>query len=487
MRKAIASLLALAVFAAPAQARMGGAGAPPVLVSPSATTVYLAWTEGAAAVGGAACGPTQGSYTQAAADNAAQTSSTSHASIVTGLVPGSTVWCQTTANTTNTFRVTTLPAPPSTPVTSVTIDTIHVVQPVPNQIQGDTFYNCISNDNTTYVNADDNHNFGNSSSSGSNMLFGKFISESPLTGANINTMPGFGTMTQLLSDNAAAKEGGLFCLNGNIYMTYGREAWITRTGFPTLFTFTGGAVIKSTDHGVTWANHQSPNSPTTAGAVPTPVGTATMFQSMTDMAAATFVMYGADDGTLGYRVDNADAYVYFVTGNATYNNGNALYMARVPRAKLPALNGADYTYFTGGDGALDANWSATQSAAAALSFSPTPAAGTLSGSTTIQYIPSVGRYLLFDWWDNGISAGSTQWLVYESQHPWGPWALVNTTDWIGNGAFYNPAVLMRSALAAAPNDASHPLTLLFSGDYTTCCGVGGYYHLWTTTAVVNTH
>ena len=61
MRKAIASLLALAVFAAPAQARMGGAGAPPVLVSPSATTVYLAWTEGAAAVGGAACGPTQGS------------------------------------------------------------------------------------------------------------------------------------------------------------------------------------------------------------------------------------------------------------------------------------------------------------------------------------------------------------------------------------------------------------------------------------------
>jgi hypothetical protein len=63
-------------------------------------------------------------------------------------------------------------------------------------------------------------------------------------------------------------------------------------------------------------------------------------------------MYCADDGTLGYlascnRRDNADAYVYLMANDGYWDSGNALYLARVPRAKnevfecirLPVLQG----------------------------------------------------------------------------------------------------------------------------------------------------
>jgi hypothetical protein len=66
------------------------------------------------------------------------------------------------------------------------------------------------------------------------------------------------------------------------------------------------------------------------------------------MASATFVMYCADDGTLGYlascnRHDNADAYVYLMANDGYWDGGNALYLSRVPRAKMKSLNASDYS------------------------------------------------------------------------------------------------------------------------------------------------
>ena len=44
-------------------------------------------------------------------------------------------------------------------------------------------------------------------------------------------------------------------------------------------------------------------------------------------------------------------------GNDGYwNNGNALYLARIPKAKLPNLNPSDIAYYVGGDGNSDAAW-----------------------------------------------------------------------------------------------------------------------------------
>lgn len=75
------------------------------------------------------------------------------------------------------------------------------------------------------------------------------------------------------------------------------------------------------------------------------------------------------------------------------------------------------------------------------------------------------------------------WKVWESPSPCGPWTLINTTNWNGRG-YYNPVPLHRSLAGVTANGT--PLTLLFSGNYTTS-GPSGFYHLYTTTVVVNTH
>lgn len=167
--------------------------------------------------------------------------------------------------------------------------------------------------------------------------------------------------------------------------------------------------------------------------------------SPTNMGSATFVMYCADDGTLGYqnacnRHDNADAYVYLMANDGYWDSGNALYLARVPRAKLADLNAADYQFYLGGDGRLDSSWGAQASAAAVIS-NP----GKL-GEPSVQYVPALNRYLLLTFsYPEGLAADNlhpehTLWLGYEAPHPWGPWTLINSTEWNSQG-YYNPIVL----------------------------------------------
>jgi hypothetical protein len=174
----------------------------------------------------------------------------------------------------------------------------------------------------------------------------------------------------------------------------------------------------------------------------------------TSFASSTFVVYGADDGTLGYlvtanRVDNANAYIYGVSNNvssanAVWNNGDSYYLWRVPRAKILNLQASDYQFYVSGDGTLDANWTTSQSGAGAV-LSNT---GKLS-LANIQYIPALNRYLLLTYYyPSGASTpSSTVWLAYESPHPWGAWTQIGTFTFATTGD-YNPIVLQSDALAA---------------------------------------
>lgn len=67
------------------------------------------------------------------------------------------------------------------------------------------------------------------------------------------------------------------------------------------------------------------------------------------MGSATFVLYCGDDGTLGYwaqcnRRDNAAGYVYLLANGGYWDSEGALFLARVPRARLKALKRADYQF-----------------------------------------------------------------------------------------------------------------------------------------------
>lgn len=459
-----------------------GAGAPPVLVSTSASTASLTWTSGSAGPTTSACGTTVGTYPEAAVDNGTQTSVTAHASMVAGLLPSTTYWCQAQDGT-NTYivRAITLPAPVTTPINSLTISAAS--EPVPDQISADTFHNCISNDNVTYVTSDDTLGWGNATSS--NMMFGKFTTETPLTGTNVNTMAAFGTQaTDNGDDNRSPKLAGIYCLGGNLYGSVGRQTAPGGTGSPSfgIYNQTSGSVVKSTDHGVSWSDFKAPTTYSTSGSVPSPASSL-MFPTTTALASAAFVEYGPDDGTLGYRVDNADAFVYTIATDTNWDNGNNLYEARVPRAWMPSLSGSKYQYYTGGDCSLDSSWSSSYSAAVPI----LSATGQIS-FPSMQYIPSTGRYLLFEWhYPDATITNTSVWVVYEAPHQCGPFTQIPingtaTKTWNPQG-FYNPSTLMRSALTATRGGS--PITLMFSGDYTVFNTPSGYYHFNTATAVIN--
>jgi hypothetical protein len=57
------------------------------------------------------------------------------------------------------------------------------------------------------------------------------------------------------------------------------------------------------------------------------------------------------------------------------------------------------------------------------------------GEASVQFLPALNRYLLLTFsYPEGLAVANrhsehTLWSVYEAPHPWGPWTLINTTEW----------------------------------------------------------
>ena len=326
-----------------------GAPLPPVVASPSATTVQVSWTTGAAGTTTVSVGTTLGSYTIPAVANGTQTGATNHTAIVAGLVPSTLYFGKASSGGVDIlFQATTTALLASTPIISLTIGGTPT-EPVPDQTEADTFYNCVSNDNVTYIASDDTA-FGWGGDPSSNFNFGKFTSESPLTGAHVNAMTNFGgAFTHNGTDNSSAKQAGMFCLDGKIYLGLNRinNAAIFSSPLFGIYPEDAGNIMMSADHGETWANWQDHTTVVANGAVATPPA-ANMFPTTLILPSPTFVMYGPDTGTINPRVDNQDAYVYIASPSPNWDNGDNMYLARVPRSLMPNLNPADYQYYIGG-------------------------------------------------------------------------------------------------------------------------------------------
>lgn len=417
--------------------------------SASATTVQVTWQSSAPSDSILRCGAASGSYTFNAVDNGTQSSVTSHSGIVAGLKAGTAYVCQVQSRNSSgssgsaIVDVTTTAEPNSTPITGLSIGGFTPYNANGQQVDGDTFYNCISNDGTAYLTLDDSNGFGLALPGGSNQMLGKLISEAPVFGADVNFLSSYGSAGgHAGSDNLGAKASGLYCQGGNIYMITERVGSYAGNG---AVQHLSAQIIKSPDHGQSWSNFQNPNTYSVNGSMTYPAD-ATMFGSHTLFGASAFVMYGADDGSTGYRVDNADAYTYIMGNDGYWNNGNALYLARIPKAKLPNLNPSDITYYVGGDGNSEAAWTTS-----ITGIQPILSADGHLSEPAIQYVPALNRYLLFEWYypnniqSSAANSANSQWITYEAPHPWGPWNLIDSRNWPTQG-YYNPVPLQRSAL-----------------------------------------
>jgi hypothetical protein len=321
-------------------------------------------------------------------------------------------------------------------------------------IASDTWSNTWADDGSIYTLHDDTDNGGHwqATAPSSNMAVSKLSTfDTNTAGTILNVMAAFGTSGQLGSDSATWKGNGLISVSGVLYNFVSRQIYgVAGNGWRQ--NAFGGQLIKSTDHGTTW----TPQPPSTAQPYASPMFTGENF------AIPVFIQYGQD--YQGNTVHNSNNYVYAISNNGFWNNGDAIYLGRVLISAIGNLSAAEWSFYTGGDGMNDANWSTSFANAV-----PLVSATKRLGIAGAQYLPASGRYLMMQWSYPSVTAGVTQdtsstiWDIYESPTPWGPWTLVQTKQWNMAGAvgLYNPNVMPKSVTT----DNGHTLMTLSAGDF----------------------
>ena len=171
--------------------------------------------------------------------------------------------------------------------------------------------------------------------------------------------------------------------------------------------------------------------------------------------APFFIHYGKDGKA---DVHGADKYVYAVSNDGFWDNGNDMILARVRRAKIADLRAADWEFFTKGDGLTDGAWSKKMSDA--LPIIRDKGKCSMTGAA---YLPQLHRYLMIQWhYTSGSgTAGSTEtiWDFYQSPTPWGPWAKFKSWTNAPSG-YYNPCLVSKFSRAG-----DKELTIFTAGDY----------------------
>ena len=222
------------------------------------------------------------------------------------------------------------------------------------------------------------------------------------------------------ADGRTWKSAGCAFIDGTMYWTLHRD----KDGAQGLRqTARDSSIIKSTDYGKTWSGSAAEHykSPMFPGSIfPTP--------------------YFMDYGTSGGSVHGADRYVYAISNNGFWDNGDDLILGRVLRARIGLLKRTDWQFYRGGNGMSDTSW--THEAAGARPILQSP--GRL-GETGAVYLPDRQRYLLIGWYypgGGGFTKGAsstTVWDFYEAPEPWGPWTCIDSHTWSPQG-YYCPIV-----------------------------------------------
>jgi hypothetical protein len=316
---------------------------------------------------------------------------------------------------------------------------------------GDTWDPAWAEDGNLYYPGNDG--FGWDKACSSNVFFNRSVGDDPfnLKSQTVNGMEEYDGGGQQREDGCTWKSSGCISLDGTLYLALGRHAYGTKSGDPHMRqTARRTSIIKSTDHGMSWVrsaqeNYHHP-----------------MFEN--DFTTPYFIYYGQDGKTP--EVDGADRYIYAISNNGFWCNGDFYVLGRIERSKMSRLDPADWTYYQGGDGSRDESWTRDPAAARPVIENPLKC-----GETGATYLPALGRYILVAWYypgDPNVDADESHLIFYEAPHPWGPWAMIKEEDTVPQG-WYCPRVLAKWQTVQA--DQLNTI-LVASGDY---YEMGQYY------------
>ncbi len=293
---------------------------------------------------------------------------------------------------------------------------------------GDTWDPFWADDDNLYAFNCDGRGFGTQKR---NLAFNKFegTSADRLKGTLVNSMDEYGVSGKKGPDNATWKACGQECIDGIFYAFVSRNVYGKDSNDPLLRqTASNSSLIKSTDRGLNWTRTAAEN-------YDRPMWPGSQF------GAPFFVHYGRNGGQV--TQDRATEYVYAISTNGFWNDGDSFLLGRVRRERLPDLKSNDWQYYLGGDGARAGSWTPHIDGAAKILSAPAEC-----GQSPICYIPSLGIYLLISWFNTGNMAkwfepNEMRYNFYQAEHPWGPWSQVSShsDDFIGGkGHMYGPSL-----------------------------------------------
>jgi hypothetical protein len=338
-----------------------------------------------------------------------------------------------------------------------------------DESNGDTWDPFWADDDNLYAFNCDGRGFGRVAQ---NLSFNRLSGESMelLAGSAINKMDEYGKGGEKGADNATWKVCGQECIDGVFYAFVSRNTYGSDSGDAMLRqTAHNCSLIKSRDRGLSWTRSAQENART-------PMWPGAGF------GAPFFVHYGKNGGNV--MADSASEFVYAVSTNGFWNDGDSYILGRVKRKRLPDLKAGDWSYYAGGDGSDGRNWSEHIDSARPILARPLKC-----GQGPICYIPSLGRYLLISWYN---TEKMTKWFeptrmqydFFQAEHPWGPWDLIDShrDDFIIGGHMYGPSLCAK--FQRRKGDEVH-LTMVTSGcpfdDVET-----GLYKMWQIPLILRT-
>jgi hypothetical protein len=332
-------------------------------------------------------------------------------------------------------------------VTAAEIRSVDVGQPIPvADNSGDTWVAAWAENGAVYTPSNDTEGFRRVGLG--NLAFNRIDGDDPLklSGVTVNPMGDYGAANEAGADGCTWKSSGCYAVDGVLYWVVSRHTYGETSGDPNRRqTATNASIIKSVDHGRTWVRSAKENyqNPLFAGR---------------RFATPYFVEYGQNGRA---SADHADQFVYAVSNNGFWDNGDNLVLGRVRRDKLARLNAADWEYYRGGDGLSDSAWSHDLSQAGLILDAPGKV-----GMGGMVYIPELQRYLMIGWY---YPAGGgkmkdahleTIWDFYLAPKPWGPWAKLSSHRFSPQG-YYSPQVCPKFN-----RDGGKGLFVFTAGDWT---------------------
>jgi hypothetical protein len=229
------------------------------------------------------------------------------------------------------------------------------------------------------------------------------------------------------------KGTGLACVEGTLYVALSRH----RYGTPPYFIQQtwDAQIVASDDHGATWTRLAD-----------TPMFPGRLFSN------PNFVQVGKD-GAPTDRID--DGYLYAISNDGSWNNGNAMILGRVPRVKDAILDANAWQFWAGADSNGAPIWVTDLNCADFVFRSPGH-----TSMTGMTYLDNLGKFVMPQWyymfdptqtyidWGQALTTTPTIVELYTADHPWGPWSLRHSV--VSAEGWYNPCILAKPLAGLDP-------------------------------------